>query len=90
MTALLWRRTGTCVSWLLFALLLGIVWVTPGRGQDLDRRVQTLEEAHPDRRLSVIETRLDSIEYIGKGILVVVLAQLALKGLEFRGRKSDR
>ena len=73
------------------AVILGMLLAAPSRAQDLDRRVVTLEDAHADRRLSVIETRLDSIEYLGKGILLAVASQLAINGFNgFQLRRRFR
>ncbi len=80
--------------WGSFALVfvaLGVL-VAPLVGQtaDLERRVAEQESIHADRRLSVIETRLDSIEFLGRGILLTVGGQLLLNGLALKRRFTPR
>lgn len=89
----IFRRLQQWGAWACLVLLVSLVsgvaraQVTP---DELTRRIQNLEGAHADNRMTAIETRLDTLEYIGKGILVIVAAQLVLNGLNLRGRKEDR
>ncbi len=85
------KRVTIWGSWLLIGWILCGVGYTyhPLFAQtDVERRVKELEEVHSDRRLSVVETRLDSIEFLGKAILTGVIGQLVLQGLNFRIRRS--
>jgi len=74
-------------AWLLALILLGLLSSGVGRTQELDRRVQKLEDDHADRRLVLIELRLDNIEFLGKGILLAVIGQLVLHGWELRATR---
>lgn len=57
------------------------------RDYDQDRRLTAVEVA-----TARLESRLDSLESVGQGILIVVVAQLLLSGLALRQRntKGDR
>lgn len=79
------RRGSACV--LLLFMLCMVASVAYARAQDLERRVDNLEAVQADRRLSIMETRIDTIDGVGKGILVVVATQLILQafGLKRRG-----
>lgn len=73
--------------------LLAVAWGWPrlaAQSTDHDRRIDRLENIQAERRLSVLESRLDSIETVGKGILIAVAAQLLLSGLQLRptGRRE--
>lgn len=81
------RRVQVWGSWCLLCFFSAMLLTVHIRGQvDLERRLQEQEAVHADRRLSVIETRLDSIEFLGRGILLTVAGQLVLNGLAFRRR----
>lgn len=87
------RRLSVWGSWLLAAgIVLGVGWgYHPLNAQsDGDRRIKDLEEVHSDRRISVVETRLDSIEFLAKIILTGVIGQLVLQGMNFRTRRPVR
>lgn len=82
------KRAGFWCAWLTVAALVVMGIIDLKAQSDIDRRIAAIEEVHPDRRLSVVETRLDSIEFLGKAILTGVLGQLVLQGLNLRTRKS--
>ena len=54
----------------------------------IDRRLTAIESVNADRRLSVLESRLDGIESVGHAIMVGVGIQLILTGLAFK--RSER
>ena len=89
----IWRmvhRRSNLFAWGLLGLLASVLLIAPLRGQDIERRVSELEQAHPDRRLSVIEAKLENLDFIGRGVLIAVGGQLILTVFDLRSRKSDR
>lgn len=83
------QRAGFWCAWGTVAALLVMGAIDIKAQADIERRVAAIEDVHPDRRLSIVETRLDSIEFLGKAILTGVIGQLVLQGLNFRSRKSQ-
>lgn len=79
------RRAASC--FLLFFMLGLVASVAYARAQDLERRLDNLEAVQSERRLTAIETRLETIDSVGKGILVIVAAQLLLQGLGLKKNK---
>lgn len=74
---------------LMLVGLLAVAWAWPtiaAQSADQDRRLHNLESIGAERRLAVLENRLDNIETVGKGILIAVAAQLLLSGLQMRPR----
>lgn len=83
------KRAGFWCAWLTVGILLAMGAIDIRAQADIERRITEIEQVHPDRRLSIVETRLDSIEFLGKAILTGVIGQLVLQGLNFRSRKSQ-
>lgn len=80
-------------SWLLLVMMVSLVSLNyvRVRGQstvDLERRMTSMEEVKADKRISIVETRLDNIEFLGKTILTGVFGQLMLQVLNFRRRQG--
>ena len=81
-----------------FVFYLLVSWVSVDAQDDLSRRVLDLERTRADARLVSLEMRLDTIEKIeiktrleqlervGNGLLILVFGQLVLNGLNLRRR----
>lgn len=82
------RRVQVWGSWCLLCFVVAMLVSVKVGGQDLERRIKLQEDIRADTRLTAIETRLDSIEFIGKAILVAVIGQLVLNGMNFRTRST--
>lgn len=52
--------------------------------REIERRLSDLEGLRPDARLSVMENRLDRVEQILYGVLIIAIGQLVLSGLSFK------
>lgn len=66
------------------AVLGWVQWTAAQSDPAMERRMQAMESMQIERRLTAMETRLESIETIGRGVIVVVVAQLVLGGLAMR------
>lgn len=82
------RRVQVWGSWCLLCFVAAMLISVKVGGQDLERRIKIQEDVRADTRLATLETRLDSIEFLGKAILVAVIGQLVLNGMNFRTRSS--
>lgn len=82
MTEQIKRTTGLAIAIAVIASLALIVAYPLAQADvDLTRRVAALETVDSSVRLAKLETRLDSIESIVKGVLICVLGQLVLSGV---------
>lgn len=93
--AVLPRRRLTMFSWGILGTIL-LAWTVALHSQDdLTRRLTALEAVDIAVRIKVLETqqatlasRLDSIESLGRGILLAVSVQLLVSGLSYRKNRS--
>lgn len=82
------------MPWCLLSFLCGIAWgswqvtIPSAQSLDVERRLNALEEIKTDKRLAVLESRLDSLETVGRGTLMAVVTQLLLSGIEIRRRRN--
>jgi hypothetical protein len=74
-----WARVCIAIVGVLVA-----VAVAYGQTSDLERRIDRLEDMRPDARLTAIETRLNTLEDVGKGILIALGVQILLSGLSLK------
>lgn len=82
MTEQIKRTIGLAMAIAVIAAFALVVAYPLAQGEaDLTRRVAALETVDSSVRLAKLETRLDSIESIVKGVLICVLGQLVLSGV---------
>lgn len=88
------RRTQFWAAIVLLVMLFVLVCysslyaqIVPPIDSEIQRRVRAIEAMHPEARLGIIETRLDNIEWVGKGILTIVAGQLILSAMDMRKRR---
>lgn len=82
MTEQLKRNTSLAMTvFVIAALAIVVAYPLAQSDVDLTRRVAALETVDSSVRLAKLETRLDSIESIVKGVLICVIGQLALSGI---------
>lgn len=66
------------------------LWAAVTMAQDIDRRLERLEDTHADVRLAKLETRLESIDAVLKGVLIAVVVQIVVSGIGLRQQKGNR
>lgn len=83
------KRVNVWGSWILLGFMLAVTVSAWSQTQDeLERRIHAQENINADVRLTRLETRLDGIQNIGAGILIIVAAQLVMNGLNLRARRD--
>lgn len=71
----------------LTCALLAVLWLagTAQSPDQNDRRLDRLESARLDPRISAIEARIDNVEKLNIGIFIVVVTQLIANVVQGRG-----
>jgi len=77
------------LPWLGLMGLLGLTALVYAQS-DVDRRIADIERVEAGSRLARIETRIDSLESIGKGVVTILAGQLLLSGLGMAHKKRER
>ena len=88
------RRVGWCavMAWVVYGLIVG--FAIGFTGSVFAQSDFSLQNEH---RLSSVEVqmieiarRLDALELLGRGVLVIVVGQLLVSGLNLKGRYRER
>lgn len=83
--------SGLITLLVLYGSLMLVAIVRAQTVTDVDRLRNEFESTHADRRLAVIETRLDAVEFLLKGAVLGIGGQILLAvGMSLRSRKGDR
>lgn len=83
-----YQRAEVWGSWFLLLFLLGVVTAAYAQQTYDERRIQELVDIHAAERLARLETRIDTVNSIGEGILIIVAGQLALSIMGVRKRSG--
>jgi hypothetical protein len=89
-------RAGCRVAvWIWIVLVILVAGAVMSSAQDWrvddhTRRIAELERVRSDARLSVIENRIDRLESLLYGVVIVAVGQLVLSGLSYRNSSKGQ